>query len=102
IFAIAWMGVSALVILGGFYLQKLSLAALSTAGGVSGLVTAFLGASRKTAGHRPDTPSQERSPVKEILLSLAAPLTAACIVIALAHFNSLAAQGLTRMPGLLS
>lgn len=102
IFAIAWMGISALVILGGFYLEKLSLAGLSTAGGLSGLATAFLGASRKTAGHRPDTPSQERSPVKEILLRLAAPLTAACIVIALAHFNSLAAQGLTGMQGLLS
>lgn len=103
ILAIAWMAGSALVILGGPYLEKLiGFAGISGAGGLSGLLTALLGASRKTAGRRPDTPSQENSPVKEILLRLAAPLTAGLIVIALAHCNSLAAQALTGMKEILS
>ncbi len=90
--AIGWMGVSALVVFGGFLdVSGASLASLGSTGLVSTLVTIFMGASRKTGGRPTETAKEPPSPGKELALRLAAPLTAAFLVVLLARFNVFAA-----------
>jgi hypothetical protein len=92
--ALAWMAGSALVILGGVVLGKAGnyvTASAAGMGGISGLLTAFLGRSRKSSGKDQDK-GGESSPVVELLLKLAAPLTIAIIVVLVAKLSAFVAS----------
>jgi len=89
--ALAWMAGSALIILGGVVLAKLgnyATAAAAGMGGISGLLTAFLGKSKKSAGKN-DEQGGQSSPLVELVLKFAAPLTFAFIIILVAKLSAL-------------
>ena len=89
--ALGWIAGSALIILGGVVLAKLgnyATAAAAGMGGASGLLTAILGKSKKSAGKNEEKGGQS-SPLVELVLKFAAPLTFAFIIILVAKLSAL-------------
>lgn len=87
ILTVAWIGASALVVLGGYFVRKLFSGAVAAAGGVSGLITALLGSSAGTSRDGDARPKGTPA-LKELALRLLAPLTIACIVLLLAKLSA--------------
>ena len=96
--AAVWLGTSALVLLGNHVLERYAHSflthAVAAAGGISGLITALLGASPRTQG-RSDSTATPPSRSKELLLSLLAPLTAASIILLLSRLVAWTARATT-------
>ena len=97
LFAVAWLGGSAIVVLGQYLLTLIAGKAVALIGGASGLATALLGASSSTSGKsdRQDAPT---SRVAEWSLLLLAPLTIVFVAIGLAEMNARLAGFLTGLP----
>lgn len=99
--AVAWMAASFLVDLGGYLVDRYLGTAVAAMGGISGLVTALLGAS-------PQTPAKcegERtppSPFKEWALRLLAPVSVVFLVLLLAQLTAWLARLTTGVAGLLA
>jgi hypothetical protein len=86
ILCVGWIGTSALV-LGGHYASILASHGVAALGGVSGLITALLGAHSSTP--RGGTGLREPpSPLKNLALALLAPLTIAAIVLVVANLSA--------------
>jgi hypothetical protein len=74
---LAWGAISSLVIFGPEALVRLGLAAkvaVASLGGISGLIVAVLGRSSKTAASQKEASEGVQSPVRSIVLALAAPV----------------------------
>ena len=97
LFAVAWLGGSAIVVLGQYLLTMIAGKAVALMGGASGLAAALLGASSSTSGKsdRQDAPT---SRVAEWSLRLLAPLTIVFVAIGLAEMNARGAGFLTGLP----
>jgi len=87
--AATWVGVSAIVVLGGWAVCRLDAVwhgVLAAAGGVTGLISSGLGTSAETKGHN-HTDRPVISPIKDLALSLVSPLAVAFIVLLLAELT---------------
>ena len=87
---IGWMATSALIVFGHYLAEQVTTVTGRLAagmGGLTGLIAALIGAAPGTPRDATDTESK-LSPVKDIALRLLAPLTIACIIVALAEFNA--------------
>lgn len=92
--ALSWIVVSSLILLGGVVLAKLgayATASAAGAGGAAGLLTALLGRSKKSGGDRGEKGGQG-SPVVELVLKFAAPITIACIIVLVAKLSAFVAS----------
>jgi len=102
--ALGWMAISALITVGGYFLNRyahlLAVEALAAMGGASGLAAALLGASAKTASSA-DSERKAPSPAKELVLRVLAPVTFACILLLLARLNAWVARSATGLDDVL-
>jgi hypothetical protein len=97
--SVGWIGISALV-LGGHMLTAITGQLVAAAGGLTGLITALLGASSRTPGGS-EPRHQTPSPVAAWGLRLLAPATLAGIVLVLAELSAWAGRLATGRDALL-
>lgn len=90
---LGWSAISYLVIFGPYWLMRSGAwaqVAIAAAGGASGIITAMLGHSASTAANDKQAAEGKQSPVKNLILTLAAPVFVLVFLVAL----SLATSGL--------
>jgi len=106
VLATTWTGISALIVLGGFFINQYAMPladqTLAALGGAAGLLTALLGASPKakapTLGEsEPSLPAR----LKGLALAALTPITLACLVLVLAKVNAWTARKITGVDDLL-
>jgi hypothetical protein len=101
IMIIAWTSTSALIVLGYYYVDMFVGRVAALLGGVTGLITALLGAGPGTSGTVDPVDKAKHSPIRQLVLTLLTPLTIASIIVALAQLNAWLGQQVTGIDTLL-